>query len=89
MESTGETDKVYDGADVGGVGSSAGEAGVGGRIDEVGGGPGGKGGSDGLCVAVIEQGLGAGLGEAGVLLIEGAFGAVDVGTQRERSGEEV
>ena len=48
-----------------------------------------RGVGDGLAVAVVEQGLGAGLGEAGELGIDGALEAVGVGLEVEGAGEEV
>ena len=40
-------------------------------------------------MAIVQQGLGAGLGEAGVLLVWGALEAVWIGLEVEGAGEEV
>ncbi len=40
-------------------------------------------------MAIVEQGLRAGLGEAGVLLVDGTLEAIGIGLQIERAGEEV
>ncbi len=46
-------------------------------------------GDDGLAVAVVEEGLVAGLGEAGGLGVDGTLEAVAVGLEVEGAGEEV
>src|SRR6185437_13684519 len=57
--------------------------------DEVGVGSVGERGGDGLAVAVVEQGLGAGLGETGELHVDGLLEAGLVGLQGEGAGEQV
>jgi len=74
-----DADEVDDGADIGGVEATTGEVSAAGGVDEVGVGAAGEGGDDGLAVAVVEQGLRAGLGEAGELDVDGLFEAVWVG----------
>ena len=44
---------------------------------------------EGFAMTIVEQGLGAGLGEACVLLVKGAFEAVGIGAEVEGAGEEV
>ena len=89
MKAGREPDEVYDGAHVGGVEPSAGELGGAGLADEVGAGAIGESGGDGLAVAVIEKGLGTGLGEAGELGVDGQLVAGGVGLEGESAGEKV
>ena len=82
-----ELNGVDDGADVGGVEATAGGLGVGGLVDEVGGGAAGESFGDALAVAVVEQHRSTGLGEADDLLIDGLLEAVGVGLEGERRGK--
>ena len=80
MEVAHDADDVDDGADVGGVETCAGGCGVTCLGDEV------RGGAvervdDGLAVAVVEDDLGAGLGEAGELGVDGLLEAGVVGLE--------
>ena len=84
-----EADEIDQGADVGGVSTAGGELGGAGGVDEVRAGAGRESGDEGLLVAVVEEGLGAGLGEAGELGIDGLLEAVGVGFEGEGAGEEV
>ena len=89
VDGAGQADEIYDGSDIGGVASGSGELGVGGLVDEIGAGAAGECVDDAFAVAIIEQRLGSGLGEAVELLFEGALEAVGVGLQVEGAGEEV
>ena len=89
VEAAHDADEVDDGTDVGAVEASAPDAGVAGLVDEVGVGSAAEHGDDGLAVAVVEEGLVAGLGEAGGLGIGRTFEAVAVGLEVEGAGEEV
>ena len=84
-----DTAEIDDGSDIGGVGSRSGGLGVAGGGDEVGAGAGREGSGDGLTMAVVEQRLASGLGEAEVLLVDVALETIGVGAQREGAGEEV
>jgi len=89
VETTHEAGKIDDGSDVGTVDTASGELGVAGGGDEIGTGAGGESGDDGLAVAVVEEGLVAGLGEAVVLEVNGTFEAFFVGAEVEGAGEEI
>ena len=89
VEAAHEADEVDDRADVGAIEAGAAEGGVTGLVDEVGAGSVAEGFSDGLAVAVVQQGLVAGLGEAGGLGIDGLLEAVGVGLEVESAGEKV
>ena len=89
MQRAHDADEIDDGADVGGVVAGAGDAGVAGGVDEVGVLAVGQGGDHGLGVAIVEQGLGAGLGEAGELGVDGLLEAGVVGLEGEGAGEQV
>ena len=89
MEVGHDADEVDDGADVRGVEAAASEGGIAGGGDEIGVGPVGERGGDGLAVAVVEKGLGAGLGEAGELHVDGLLEAGLVGLEGEGAGEQV
>ena len=84
-----DADEVDDGADVGGVCAGTEGLGIAGLLDEVGAGAVGEGVDDGLAVAVIEDDLCAGLGEAGELGVDGTLEAVCVGLEGEGAGEEI
>jgi hypothetical protein len=89
VEATHEADKIDDGADVSTVDARASHLGIAGLVDEVGAGSVGEGFSDGLAVAVVEEGLVAGLSEAVGLGVEGLLEAVAVGFEVESAGQEV
>ncbi len=89
VETAHEADEVDDGADVGGVHAGTHHLGVAGLVDEVGTGAVSDCCGDGGAVAVVEEGLGSGLGEAGGLGVDGFFEAVAVGLEVEGAGEEV
>ncbi len=80
---------IDDGSDVGRVEAAAAEAGVGGLVDEIGAGAVAERFGDGLAVAVVEESLVAGLGEAVGLSVDGLLEAVAVGLEVEGAGEEV
>ncbi len=71
VEAAHDADEVDDGSDVGAVDACSCESGVAGLIDEVGAGAVGESVDYGLAVAVVEEGLGSGLGEAGGLGVDG------------------
>ncbi len=75
-------------ADVGAVVASGDHAGGAGLSDEVGVGAVGEHGEDVLGVAVVEESLVAGLGEAAVLHVDGELEAVVVRLEVEGAGEE-
>ena len=89
MQTAGEAHEINDGADVGRIEAAASHARVACGVDEVGAGAVGEGFGDSLGVAVVEQGLVAGLGKAGVLLVERTLEAVGVGLEGEGTGEQV
>jgi hypothetical protein len=69
--------------------STTAERGVAGGVDEVGVGPVGKSGNNGLGVRVIQQRLGSGLGEAGKLRVDRLLEAFRVGFESEGAGEQI
>ncbi len=89
VEAAHDADEIDDGADVSAVEAAAADAGVGGLVDEVGAGSVAESFGDGLAVAVVEEGLAAGLGEAVGLGVDGLLEAVAVGLEVEGAGEEV
>jgi len=89
VEGRGDADEVDDGSDVGGIDSGTEELGLAGGVNEVGVGAVRESGDDGLAMAVVEEGLGADLGEAGELGVDGLLEAVGVGLEGEGAGEEV
>ncbi len=89
VEGAHEADQIDDCADIGGIQASTGSLRITSLIDEVGTRAVGECGGDVLAVAVVEQGLGAGLGEAGELGVDRALEAVLVGFQVQRTGEQI
>ena len=89
VEAAHDANQVDDSADIGAIETCAANAGVAGLVDKVGVGPTAEHGDDGLAVAVVEEGLVAGLGEAGGLGIGRTFEAVAIGLEVEGAGEEV
>ncbi len=89
VEAAGEADEVDDGADISAVDTCTEGLGVAGLIDKVGAWAVGKRIDDGLAVAIVEQGLVAGLGEAVVLEVDGELEAGVVGFEVESAGQQV
>jgi hypothetical protein len=89
MEVGHDADQINDGANIGRVEATAGETGVAGSSNEIGVGAVRKCGGDGLAMAIVEEGLRAGLGEAGELHIDRLLEAGLVGLESERASEQV
>ncbi len=89
VEAAGDANEVHDGADVGAIVSPACKPGVACLVDEVGVGSVVQCVGDRLTMTVVEEGLVAGLGEAGGLRVDWSLEAVAVGLEVEGAGEEV
>ena len=88
MEAAGDANEIDECSDIGAVVAATGEGGVAGGVDEVRVGAAGEAGDDALGVAVVEEGLVPGLGEAAVLEVYGTFEALVVGLEIEGASEE-